>query len=126
MEKMLLTVETFDFDLQEFTYHHFDDIDDSALWALVEHLCETKNFFSLATLNKDHLREYLENMELSISMDDLVISEYSDDEGNTLYKTEQLEYSDFGLLSVKELINRYQKDITDALDKMFIYAGCVK
>lgn len=124
--KMLLTVETFDFDLEGFTYHHFDDIDDSALWAHVEYLCETKNFFSLATLNKDHLREYLENMELSMSMDDLVISEYSDDEGNTMYKTEQLVYSDFGLLSVKELINRYQENTTDILNKMFIYAGCVK
>ena len=124
--KMLLTVETFDFDLEGFTYHHFDDIDDSALWAHVEYLCETKNFFSLATLSKDHLREYLENMELSMSMDDLIISEYSDDEGNTLYKTEQLVYSEFGLLSVKELINRYQKDTTDILNKMFIYAGCVK
>lgn len=124
--KMLLTVETFDFDLEGFTYHHFDDIDDSALWAHVEYLCETKNFFSLATLNKDHLREYLENMELSMSMDDLVISEYSDDEGNIMYKTEQLVYSDFGLLSVKELINRYQENTTDVLNKMFIYAGCVK
>lgn len=124
--KMLLTVETFDFDLEEFTYHHFDDIDDSALWAHVEYLCETKNFFSLATLNKDHLREYLENMELSMSMDDLIISEYSDDEGNTMYKTEQLVYSDFGLLSVKELINRYQKDTNDILNKMFIYASTMK
>ena len=124
--KMLLTIETFDFDLEGFTYHHFDDIDDSALWAHVEYLCETKNFFSLATLNKDHLREYLENMELSMSMDDLIISEYSDKEGNTLYKTEQLVYSDFGLLSVKELINRYQKDTNDILNKMFIYASCVK
>ena len=123
---MLLTIETFDFDLEGFTYHHFDDIDDSALWAHVEYLCETKNFFSLATLNKDHLREYLENMELSMSMDDLIISEYSDKEGNTLYKTEQLVYSDFGLLSVKELINRYQKDTNDILNKMFIYASCVK
>lgn len=124
--KMLLTVETFDFDLEGFTYHYFDNIDDSALWAHVEYLCETKNFFSLATLNKDHLREYLENMELSMSMDDLVISEYSDDEGNTMYKTEQLVYSDFGLLSVKELINRYQKGTDDVMNKMFIYAGCVK
>lgn len=124
--KMLLTVETFDFDLEGFTYHHFDDIDDSALWAHVEYLCEAKNFFSLATLNKDYLREYLENMELSMSMDDLIISKYSDDEGNTLYKTEQLVYSDFGLLSVKELINRYQENTTDILNKMFIYAGCVK
>ena len=123
---MLLTIETFDFNLEGFTYHHFDDIDDSALWAHVEYLCETKNFFSLATLNKDHLREYLENMELSMSMDDLIISEYSDKEGNTLYKTEQLVYSDFGLLSVKELINRYQKDTNDILNKMFIYASCVK
>ncbi|MBP5773820.1 MAG: hypothetical protein J6W35_07090 [Eubacterium sp.] len=124
--KMLLTVETFDFDLEGFTYHHFDDIDDSALWAHVEYLCETKNFFSLATLNKDHLREYLENMELSMSTEDLIISKYSDDEGNTLYKTEQLVYSDFGLLSVKELINRYQENTTDILNKMFIYAGCIK
>lgn len=124
--KMLLTVETFDFDLEGFTYHHFDDIDDSALWAHVEYLCETKNFFSLATLNKDYLREYLENMELSMSMDDLIISEYSDEEGNTLYKTEQLVYSDFGLLSVKELINRYQENTLDVLNKMFIYAGCLK
>ena len=123
---MLLTIETFDFDLEGFTYHHFDDIDDNALWAHIEYLCETKNFFSLATLNKDHLREYLENMELSMSMDDLIISEYSDKEGNTLYKTEQLVYSDFGLLSVKELINRYQKDTNDILNKMFIYASCVK
>lgn len=123
---MLLTVETFDFDLEGFTYHHFDDIDDSALWAHVEYLCETKNFFSLATLNKDYLREYLENMELSMSMDDLIISEYSDEEGNTLYKTEQLVYSDFGLLSVKELINRYQENTLDVLNKMFIYAGCLK
>ena len=59
--EMLLTIETFDFDLEGFTYHHFDNIDDHALWAHVEYLCETKNFFSLATLNKDHLREYLEN-----------------------------------------------------------------
>lgn len=124
--KMLLTIETFDFDLEGFTYHYFDDIDDSALWAHVEYLCETKNFFSLATLNKDHLREYLENMELSMSIDDLVISEYSDDKGNTMYKTEQLVYSDFGLLSVKELINRYQENTTDILNKMFIYAVCVK
>lgn len=123
--KMLLTVETFDFDLEGFTYHHFDDIDDSALWAHVEYLCETKNFFSLATLNKDHLREYLENMELSMSIDDLIISEYSEN-GRTLYKTEQLVYSDFGLLSVKELINRYQKDTNDILNKMFIYADCIK
>lgn len=124
--KMLLTIETFDFDLEGFTYHHFDDIDDSALWAHVEYLCETKNFFSLATLNKDYLREYLENMELSMSMDDLIISEYLDEEGNTLYKTEQLVYSDFGLLSVKELINRYQENTLDVLNKMFIYAGCLK
>ncbi len=123
--KMLLTIETFDFDLEGFTYHRFDDIDDSALWAHVEYLCETKNFFSLATLNKDHLREYLENMELSMSMDDLIISEYSEN-GETLYKTEQLVYSDFGLLSVKELINRYQKDTNDILNKMFIYADCIK
>lgn len=124
--KKLLTVETFDFDLEGFTYHHFDDIDDSALWAHVEYLCETKNFFSLATLNKDHLREYLENMELSMSMDDLIVSEYSDDEGNTLYKTEQLVYSDFGLLSVKELINRYQEGSNDILGKMFVYASNLK
>lgn len=124
--KMLLTVETFDFDLEGFTYHHFDNIDDSALWAHVEYLCETKNFFSLATLNKDHLREYLENMELSMSMDDLIISKYSDNEGNTLYKTEQLVYSDFGLLSVKELINKYQKGTDDVMNKMFIYANCLK
>lgn len=124
--KMLLTIETFDFDLEGFTYHHFDDIDDSALWAHVEYLCETKNFFSLATLNKKFLGEYLENMELSMSIDDLIISEYSDEEGNTLYKTEQLVYSDFGLLSVKELINRYQENTLDVLNKMFIYAGCLK
>ena len=124
--KMLLTIETFDFDLEGFTYHHFDDIDDSALWAHVEYLCETKNFFSLATLNKKFLEEYLENMELSMSMDDLIISEYSDEEGNTLYNTEQMVYSDFGLLSVKELINRYQENTLDVLNKMFIYAGCLK
>lgn len=124
--KMLLTIEMFDFDLEGFTYHHFDDIDDSSLWTTVEYLCETKNFFSLATLSKDHLKEYLENMELSMSMDDLIISECSDKEGNTLYKTEQLVYSDFGLLSVKELINRYQKGNNDILGKMFVYASCLK
>ena len=123
---MLLTIETYDFDLEGFTYHHFDDIDDIDLWAHVEYLCETKNFFSLATLNKDYLKEYLENMELSMSMDDLIISEYSDEEGNTLYKTEQMIYSDFGLLSVKELINRYQEGSNDILSKMFIYASNLK
>jgi hypothetical protein len=92
----------------------------------VEYLCETKNFFSLATLNRDFLEEYLKNMELSMSMDDLIISEYSDEEGNTLYKTEQLVYSDFGLLSVKELINRYQEGSNDILGKMFIYASNLK
>ena len=124
--KMLLTIETFDFDLEGFTYHLFDDIDDSALWAHVENLCETKNFFSLVTLNKNHLRRYLENMELSMSMDDLIISEYSDNKGSTIYKTEQLVYSDFGLLSVKELINRYQEGNNDILSKMFIYASNLK
>ena len=58
---MLLTIETFDFDLEGFTYDHFDNIDDSTLWAHVEYLCETRNFFSLATLNKDFLKEYLKN-----------------------------------------------------------------
>ena len=121
--KMLLTIETFDFDLERFTYHDFDNIDDSALWAHVEYLCETKNFFSLATLNKKFLEEYLENMELSMSMDDLIISEYSDEEGYTLYKTEKMVYSDFGLLSVRELINRYQEGNNDILDKIFVYAS---
>ena len=119
---MLLTIETFDFDLEGFTYDHFDNIDDSTLWAHVEYLCETRNFFSLATLNKDFLKEYLKNMELSMSVNDLVITECSDREGNTLYKTEQLVYSDFGLLSVKELIARYQKGTDDIINKMFIYA----
>ena len=119
---MLLTIETFDFDLEGFTYDHFDNIDDSTLWAHVEYLCETRNFFSLATLNKDFLKEYLKNMELSMSVNDLVITECSDREGNTLYKTEQLVYSDFGLLSVKELIAKYQKGTDDVMNKMFIYA----
>ena len=119
---MLLTIETFDFDLEGFTYDHFDNIDDSTLWAHVEYLCETRNFFSLATLNKGFLKEYLKNMELSMSVNDLVITECSDREGNTLYKTEQLVYSDFGLLSVKELIARYQKGTDDIINKMFIYA----
>lgn len=61
-----------------------------------------------------------------MSMDDLIVSEYSDKEGNTLYKTEQLVYSDFGLLSVKELINRYQEGSNDILSKMFIYASNLK
>lgn len=124
--EMLLTIETFDFDLEGFTYHYFDNIDDSALWAHVEYLCETKNFFSLATLNKDFLKEYLENMELAMPIDDLIVSECSDKEGNTLYKTEQLVYSDFGLLSVKELIARYQKGTDDVMNKMFIYANYLK
>lgn len=123
---MLLTIETFDFDLEGFTYDHFDNIDDSTLWAHVEYLCETRNFFSLATLNKDFLKEYLKNMELSMSVNDLVITECSDREGNTLYKTEQLVYSDFGLLSVKELIAKYQKGTDDVMNKMFIYANCLK
>ena len=123
---MLLTIETFDFDLEGFTYDHFDNIDDSTLWAHVEYLCETRNFFSLATLNKDFLKEYLKNMELSMSVNDLVITECSDREGNTLYKTEQLVYSDFGLLSVKELISKYQKGTDEVMNKMFIYANCLK
>ena len=123
---MLLTIETFDFDLEGFTYDHFDNIDDSTLWAHVEYLCETRNFFSLATLNKDFLKEYLKNMELSMSVNDLVITECSDREGNTLYKTEQLVYSDFGLLSVKELIAKYQKGTDEVMNKMFIYANCLK
>ena len=61
-----------------------------------------------------------------MSVNDLVITECSDREGNTLYKTEQLVYSDFGLLSVKELIAKYQKGTDDVMNKMFIYANCLK
>lgn len=120
---MLLNVETFDFDLQAFTYEYFSDIDDSSLWATVENLCETRNFFSLAALNMDSLIEYLKNMELSMPVEKLIITAHTDGKGNILYKTEQLVYSDFGLLSVKELVAKYQKDTDDIMNKMFIYAS---
>lgn len=113
--------EIYDFDLENWQYKHFEDIDDSDVWWTVEHLCETKDFFSLKATNMEVLKEYLKNMELAMSIDSLKISANVIDD-KTLYSTETLVYSDFGLLSVREFINRCRTEQDNVIEKMFLYA----